>query len=373
MIDIAGLDRGRALRAADTYLKEEPVTVTASRSPRSAGGPHDFSSEGDYWWPDSKNPNGPYIQRDGMTNPDNFVAHRHAMVRMSIQVAALTAAWRLTGSATYARHALRHLHAWFTDDKTRMNPDLQYAQAIKGVTAGRGIGVIDTVHLIEPARSAFLLGKSSERYARDLAPVRQWFASYLRWMNTSKNGQDEKAAENNHGTCWVMQVAAFAALTEDSRTLAECRQRFKEVLLPNQMASDGSFPRELKRTKPYGYALFNLDAMASVCRIASVPGDDLWAYTLPDGRNMHRGTDFLYPYIKDKGRWPYAHDVMFWDQWPVRSPALLFAGLAYKEARYLDVWKTLEADSTNTEVLRNLPLRQPVLWVDDTELHGKKA
>jgi hypothetical protein len=90
-------------------LKEAPVTITASHSPRSAGGKHDFFSEGDYWWPDPKNPGGPYIQRDGMTNPDNFVEHRRALMRLSVQMPALTAAWKITKDQKYARHAIAHL------------------------------------------------------------------------------------------------------------------------------------------------------------------------------------------------------------------------------------------------------------------------
>src|SRR5215210_6652419 len=141
-IDIAA-ERARGLAAADGYLKEAPVTVTAARSPRSAGGPHDFFSEGDYWWPDPQNPGGPYVQRDGMTNPDNFVGHRRALMRLSVQAAALAAAWKLTGEARYARSAARHLRAWFIDPSTFMSPHLEYAQAIHGRTKGRGIGVID--------------------------------------------------------------------------------------------------------------------------------------------------------------------------------------------------------------------------------------
>src|SRR5438093_10347927 len=126
----AARERARVLTAADRYLREAPVTITASRAARSAGGPHDYFSEGDYWWPDPKDPDGPYIQRDGETNPDNFVDHRHAMVRMSIHVATLTGAYRITGDEKYATHAIDHLRAWFFDDTTRMNPDLKYAQAI---------------------------------------------------------------------------------------------------------------------------------------------------------------------------------------------------------------------------------------------------
>src|SRR5207248_9404410 len=112
MLNLRELDRDREVSAAEKMINDEPITVTAAHSPRSAGGEHDFFSEGDYWWPDPNNPGGPYIQRDGMTNPDNFVAHRHAMVRMSIHVPTLTAAYRLTGDPRYARHAIKHLLAW---------------------------------------------------------------------------------------------------------------------------------------------------------------------------------------------------------------------------------------------------------------------
>src|SRR5947208_3481154 len=143
--DLAAFERARVLSAAQRYLAEGPVTVTASHSPRSAGGPHDFFSEGDYWWPDPKDPDGPYVQRDGMSNPDNFVDHRRALMRLSVQVPALAAAWKITKDSRYAAPATRHLRAWFIDARTRMNPNLQYAQAIKGRVPGRGTGIIHTI------------------------------------------------------------------------------------------------------------------------------------------------------------------------------------------------------------------------------------
>src|SRR5438445_2382330 len=155
--DVRAIDRERVLKAADRYVTEKPVTVTASQSPRSAGGLHDFFSEGDYWWPDPKNPDGPYIQRDGMSNPANFTDHRKYLMRLSVQVPALAAAWKLTKDAKYSRHAARHLRAWFVDDATRMSPHLLYSQAIHGQFTGRGTGVIDTIHLVEVARAIEVL------------------------------------------------------------------------------------------------------------------------------------------------------------------------------------------------------------------------
>src|SRR5689334_4283311 len=173
--DLARFERARVLKAANQYLKEEPITVTASTSPRSAGGLHDFFSEGDYWWPDPQNLDGPYIQRDGMTNPNNFVDHRKYLMRLSVQVPALVAAWKLTGDERYARHAVNHLRAWFIDEKTKMNPNLQYAQAIHGRFTGRGIGIIDTIHLVEVVRAIEWLKDSRSLNTTELGGVIQWF------------------------------------------------------------------------------------------------------------------------------------------------------------------------------------------------------
>src|SRR4051794_39113715 len=141
--------RKQVLEEAAWAMQQEPVTVTASTSARSAGGKHDFFSEGDYWWPDPKSPDSPYVQRDGMTNPDNFVAHRLAMIRFSRIIGALASAYELTHDRKYVERAVRHCRAWFIDTATLMNPSLLYAQAIRGRFTGRGIGIIDTIQLME--------------------------------------------------------------------------------------------------------------------------------------------------------------------------------------------------------------------------------
>ena len=362
-LDLATFDRARVIGAADQALRERPRTITASSSPRSAGGPHDFFSEADYWWPDPENPKGPYIQRDGMTNPDNFVEHRRAMVRLSLHVPALAAAYRITGDDRYARHAVQHLRDWFVNPATRMNPHLLYAQAIHGRVTGRGIGIIDTIHLVEVVRAISGLESARSFAAADRQAVRRWFGDYLTWMTTHKYGIDERDARNNHGTCWVMQVAEFARYVERADLTAYCRDRVKTVLIPNQIAADGSFPEELRRTKPYGYSLFNLDALTTVCHILSASSDNLWTFVLPDGRGVRRAVAYLVPFIANKKNWPHKPDVMYHDEWPMRHPSLLFAGLAYGEDTYLDVWKRLPADSTVEEVIRNFFVRQPLLWV----------
>jgi len=99
-----------------------------------------------------------------------------------------------------------------------------------------------------------------------------------------------------------------------------------------------------------------------VTEVLSTPRDNLWSWTMPDGRGMRRALEFMYPFIKDKSTWPKPPDVMYHDAWPIRHPALFFGGRALQEPRYIDLWKTLEPDPTLDEVIRNYPVRQPLLW-----------
>ena len=279
------------IQTATNDLDSLPLTVTASVCERSAGGTHDFYSEGDYWWPDPENPDGPYIRRDGQTNPDNFVAHRLAMIRLSRIVGMESSAYLLTGEEKFTKN------------------------------------------------------------------------DFVNWLTNSEYGQDEMNTKNNHATCWVMQVGAFARLTENEEVLTLCRERFKNVLLPNQMAENGSFPLELERTKPYGYSLFNLDAFMTAAEILSDESHNLYAYKTADGKNLELGAEFMYPYVKNKSKWPYEPDVMYWDEWPVRHPFLLFAGRAYNHPEYIELWKKLEGYPETQEVIRNLPIRNSLIWL----------
>jgi hypothetical protein len=360
---VASVLRKQVMDKAAWALQQQPITVTAQTSPRSAGGRHDFFSEGDYWWPDPKNPDGPYIQKDGVTNPDNFVAHRHAMIRFSRIVGALASAYKLTGDKKYVLYALKHCRAWFADTATMMNPHLLYAQAIKGRFTGRGIGIIDTIQLIEVVQGLLAMQDSDAMDKELLSVIRNWFDKYIHWLSTHPYGKDEMNAENNHGTCWVMQVAAFAKFTVNRQWLAFCRNRYKTVLLPQQMEKDGSFPRELKRTKPYGYSIFNLDAMATICQLLSDRQDNLWMYETADGKSIKKGIEYLYPFIADKTKWQLQQDVMYWNEWPVAQPFLVFGANAYKNTQWLDTWKKLEHDPEVDEVIRNLPVRNPLIWL----------
>ena len=354
--------RKQILSEADWALKQQPVTVTASSSSRSAGTRNDFFSEADYFWPDTLNPAGPYVNRDGMTNPGIFTDHRFAMIRFSRIIGSLASAYVLTGKEKYVKHAMLHLKAWFVNADTRMNPSMEFAQAIKGRATGRGYGIIDTIHLMEVAQGVLRLANAKGSDTSVIDGTKKWFANYLVWLTSHQYGKDEMNTKNNHSTCWVMQVASYARLTGNQEILNFCRERYKTVLLPNQMGEDGSFPLEIKRTKPYGYSIFNLDAMAMVCHILSDAKNDLWNFQTADGRSIRKGIDFLYPFVRDKSSWPHQKDVMYWDNWPVAQPFLIFGAQAFNKEDWFLTWKSQEHKPEVIEIVRNLPIRNPIIW-----------
>lgn len=351
----------QTIAKAEEALAHPIQHITDVQSPLSEGGPHDYYSNGDYWWPDPEKPDGlPYIRRDGETNPGNFDTHRHILRQMRSDVCALAAGYRQNQKEEYAQQAVKILKEFFILPVTRMNPSLTYAQAIPGICPGRGIGIIDTLHIAELPFAIEALKDSPAMESSIYQGLKDWFAQYLGWMLTSQNGIEEASADNNHSVCFFVQAAAFALFTDNLPIVEMCRNRYKTYLLA-QMAPDGSFPRELGRTKPYSYSIFVLDNMIALCQMLSSPEDDLWIYQNEKGLSIKNGIDFLLPYLKDKGSWPYPKDVMYFDDFPVSSSFMLFAGCRFGQKDLLELYQALPSPLVPDEVNRNNAIQSPQL------------
>ncbi len=365
---VVTLERDRVVALAESVMAQSPVSLRDDPLPATAVAdgvqPGDYYSMGDYWWPDPTRPDGlPYVQRDGTSNPDNFVAHRRSLRAMREAVAALTAAYLVTGDARFAVRAGEWLERFFVAAATRMHPHLRFAQAIPGRTTGRGIGIIDTLHLVEAARALEVLAAGSDLPEPIGSGARLWFSDYLEWMLTHPNGREEAMTRNNHSVAYWLQVAVFAQTVGNQAALAEARETFLQRLLPDQMAPDGSFPRELARTKPFGYSIFQLDNVCLLAEVLSTEDVDLWRHHLPDGRSLAQAVAFLYPFLDDPATWPYAQDIEHFADWPVRQPALLLASYRLHKPEYWRLWCRLNPDPTNEEVRRNMAVTQPLLWI----------
>jgi hypothetical protein len=295
------------LSKADEMSKLDPVTITSFQAIRSKGGKHDYYSEGRYWWPDSTNLDGPYIRKDGLSNPLLFKKHKSAVKDFEKIISTLTIATMQRGDGKYLPQILKHLDAWFVNPETRMNPTLRYAQAIKGIVDGRGIGMIDVIGFINIANSVRLLNRTGMIKDEEITEVRKWFDDFAVWANTHPYGIDEKNNNNNHSTWWGAQMAAYALVAENEDLMDVVEQQFKRQL-SIQMEADGSFPDELARTKPSHYTNYNLFAWTSFAHLFANSNFNPWEYKCDKGSIM-KAINYTYRFFVDPSKWTKTTDL----------------------------------------------------------------
>ncbi|HEV8265130.1 MAG TPA: alginate lyase family protein [Gemmatimonadales bacterium] len=321
---------------ADSALRAGPFSVMDKQRVPPSGDRHDYTSLGPYWWPDSSRPNGlPYIRRDGRRNPETQLDYDAPRLhRMAGAVNTLTLAYHFTGKADYARHAARLLRTWFLDSATRMNPNLEYAQAIPGVAPGRAAGIIETREFPRLLDALALLDGSPDWTAADRQGMREWMGAFLDWLLTSRIGQEEAAATNNHGSWYDVQTTALALFVDRPELARRIVEASKTRRIARQIEPDGSQPRELARTRSLDYSVFNLEALMQLAELGRQVGVDLWHYEAPPprGGSIRKALDYLAPYADPAKRWPHEQIT------PVSPGRLLFAlrmgELAYGDGAY---------------------------------------
>ncbi|MGH9668049.1 MAG: alginate lyase family protein [Bryobacteraceae bacterium] len=340
---ISAAQRARLRGLADRDLRSGPWSVTFHRPQGTALPANEYFSEGPYWWPDPKNPSGPYIRRDGERNPRRFDHNHHDLGAMAAAVLTLGMASYFLDDAPSAAHAARILGTWFAAPETRMAPNLDHAQAIRGRTSGHGTGIIDTVSLIYAVQGIVLLERAGRLNADLPEGLRRWFADYLHWMLTSKNGLDEERAANNHGTWWSAQVAAYASYLGDESTLRMVWNRYRTVLVPGEIQPDGSCPRELARTNSLSYSAYNLDAFSVLCRLAQENDVDLWHFQTANGISLAKAVAYVTPYLQHPETWR-AKQIGPFNAGRVVFPGLAGAGL--HSQKVLDVYRQLPRENS---------------------------
>ena len=293
-------------KQADGLLKMKPVSVMEKELTPVSGNKHDYMSQAPYFWYDSSKTNGlPYIRRDGQHNPEiKKITDRTYIGRLETATKTLSLAWYLTGEEKYAQKATALIRYWFFNEATKMNPNLEYAQAIPGVNNGRGIGIIESRTLTGIADAAGLLANSHSWTATDTKQLKDWYSQYLNWMLTSKNGNDEHKAKNNHGTWYYVQAVDFALFSDDNKKALGLLNESKK-LLDSQLTKEGTWPLELARTNALGYSTFNTTAWFQLATLAEKVGVDLWHYKTSKGGSLQTAFDWLLPYALGEKKWTY--------------------------------------------------------------------
>jgi hypothetical protein len=346
---------------AQQLLAAGPFSVVNKKPTPPSGDKHDYMSQAPYFWPDPASSNGlPYIRRDGERNPElRRISDHREMDEMANHVETLALAFYFTGREAYAEKASALLRIWFFEPATRMNPNLQYAQAVPGVNSGRGTGLIESRSLTRVVDAVGLLAGSKAWSQADQRQLEDWFKEFLRWMLESKHGQAEGAAKNNHGTYYDVQVASFAFFLGRPELATRILSEAREKRIAVQIEPDGKQPLELVRTRAWSYSVANLSGLVLLARLGENVGVDLWHYETADGRSIRKALDFLAPFGSGEQKWPYKQ----LGEWPKHSLDSLIrqAAIRFPKSRYGDCAKELPplASDDRSVLVRPAPEARP--------------
>ena len=293
------------LEEADKTLNKNKIyTVMEKKQTPPSGDMHDYMSLAIYYWPNPDKPDGlPYVRRDGQINPEvETYKDKSNISNMMRDVSQLSLAYYFSDDTKYSKRAIEQLRAWFLNPKTKMNPNFNFAQAIKGQNDGRGIGIIECRDLIKVIDAIGLIESDPSWTKQDQQQIQQWFSDFLQWFMTSKNGIDEMKTKNNHGIWYDAQKLSYAIFTNNHEIALSTINSIKERL-ELQMDSTGFFPAELERTISLHYSAFIIEPLFLIAQMSEHLKVDLWNYTSSTGKSIKKGFEVLAPYLSQDKPW----------------------------------------------------------------------
>lgn len=292
---------------ADGDLLLKPPTVMTKEYIPASGSKHDYVSLARYAWPDETQPNGlPYVMRDGVSNPELKKFDRNKLSAMANAVYRLSLAYYFSGEEKYAQKATELIRVWFIDKKTKVNPNLRFAQHIPGKADGRCYGVIDAYSYVKMLDGVQLLEKSKSFTQKDSKLLKAWFSQLLKWLLTHPQAIEESYQKNNHATAYDVQVAAYALYTGNKKVFSDIIDNFPKCRIATQIMPDGKQPYELRRTLAFGYSQYNLTHIIDLMLMIKHQGVDFRQYCVSGEHSFFKAMDFLAPYMgKSVSDWPY--------------------------------------------------------------------
>ena len=295
----------KLLHDADELVKNDKLfTVMEKKQNPPSGDMHDYMSLALYFWPDPEKPNGlPYIRKDGQINPEVESYKDKTNINKMIKTIEVTSlAYYFSEDQKYADKAIAQIRAWFLDPATKMNPNFNFAQAIKGKNDGRGIGIIECREFIKVIDGIGLIKSNPSWTKKDQKGMEKWFTEFLIWFTTSKNGIEEMNTKNNHGIWYDAQKLSYSLFTQN-KEIALSTIKSIQSRLELQMDTTGFFPEEMARTISLHYEAFIIEPLFMIAHMSDGLGIDMWNYTTSTGKSIKKGFEVLMPYLAKEKEW----------------------------------------------------------------------
>ncbi|MEP2239845.1 MAG: alginate lyase family protein [Maribacter sp.] len=336
---------------ADAALEQPIVNVVAEGALPPSGDAHDYFSYSPYWWPDAENPNGPYIWRDGVTNPDRRTSDVSRLEAMGRAVSSLVPAWYFTGDERYAEHAVQQIRAWYLDPETRMNPNFRFGQKRRGHDYNSSGGILESNRMDWVVDCAILLEDYSGWTEKDRKDLRSWFGELATWMVESPEGIEEAMQPNNHGA-WYNYHLILYSLYGEKPEIARNHLDLMPARIFGQVFIDGRQPQELIRTNALSYSVYGARALTGVARLGRHLDYDLFTYRSTEGRSIRLAIDYITPFIIGEEEWPGEQvkpvstsraNELYWN-----------AALGFKEREFANILNKLPGDALPSPIVQLL-------------------
>ncbi|CAK5283568.1 unnamed protein product [Mycena citricolor] len=300
---------------ADEMDSYSPWSVTFKPVTAPSGNKHDYMSWAPYQWPDCSSVKNstvltpqqvwktcPYVFRDGLVNPDRTTINDfQSFFNLSdgVLYSALAHTFQNQSSSRYSRNIAKYIDAWFLNNSTFMNPNLNYAQMLRGPRGQHGeyTGILDLRGFAKIASGILILRNSK---SADWTPAmdRQfvsWCGNYINWLQTAPTAKIAAAAKNNHGTFYANQLSALKLIVNDIAGATTVGRAYFGGVYKTQIASNGDQPLEGTRTRPYHYRNFNIAGMITNARLLKYadPTSNCWNTTAQGGATIQSAVNFL--------------------------------------------------------------------------------
>ena len=259
---------------------------------------------------------------------------------MQSAVHALGLGYYFTGKEEYAARATLLLRTWFLDPATRMNPNLNYAQAVLGVDTGRGTGLIDVRGIPRLLDGITLLSGSRALTAQDQAALHKWFSDYLNWLEPAKTARMRLTRRTIMEAGSISRSPALHCSSATRTWHARSRRPRRQSELPCRSSRTARDPLELARTKSFSYSVFNLTALEWLAVESRLVSIDLWSYHADNGASIRAALDYLLPYADGTKKWTY--QALNGVEGDSLTEPLLLAAINYHNPEYLSDAKKLE-------------------------------
>ena len=231
----------------------------------------------------------PWLCHDGYANPINDHLGRGLWDSLYYTVPTLALSAFMTDNATQARRAALLTRTWFVEESSRMNPNLEFAQAIPGINNGTGGGIIDfSDHhkLLDILDAMTMLQASSDTHVSqtwsesDAEALRQWVIDFKVWLNASHHAHQEQGSSNNHGTWFDVMASGLAVYTKDTQGVRQLCDSFLRDRLAVQVQpagasvehggpNAGALPMEDSRTNSQSYHSMDADGLLILAQLCA--------------------------------------------------------------------------------------------------------